>query len=87
MADFDNFRFHDLRHTAATLMVMGGVDVVTVKEILGHSRIEMSMRYAHPTTENKRKAVAVLESVFRKKVVINRSYEEKLIEAKEPSNY
>ncbi|TEU08521.1 MAG: hypothetical protein E3I52_01810 [Candidatus Aminicenantes bacterium] len=87
MADFDNFRFHDLRHTAATLMVMGGVDLVTVKEILGHSRIEITMRYAHPTSENKRKAVAVLESIFRKKVVINRSYEEKLIEAKEPSNY
>ncbi len=82
-----DFRFHDLRHTAATLMVMGGVDLVTVKEILGHSRIEMTMRYAHPTPENKRKAIAVLESIFRKKVVINRSYEEKLIEAKKPSNY
>ena len=47
----------------------------------------MTMRYAHPTPENKRKAVAVLESIFRKKTVINRSYEEKLIEAKEPSSY
>lgn len=44
----------------------------------------MTMRYAHPTPENKRKAVAVLESIFRKKVVINRSYEERLIEAKDP---
>lgn len=62
-----NLRFHDLRHTAATLMVMGGVDLVTVKEILGHSKIDMTMRYAHPTPENKRKAVAVLESVFKEK--------------------
>ena len=63
------------------------MDLVTVKEILGHSRIEMTMRSAHPTSENKRKAVAVLESIFRKKVVMNRSYEEKLIEATKPSDY
>jgi integrase len=54
-------RFHDLRHTAATMMVMGGVDLVTVKEILGHSSIEMTMRYAHPTTEGKMNAVRALE--------------------------
>ena len=54
-------RFHDLRHTAATMMVMGGVDLVTVKEILGHSSIEMTMRYAHPTTEGKMNAVNALE--------------------------
>ncbi len=63
-AKINDLRFHDLRHTAASLMVMGGVDLVTVKEILGHSTIEMTMRYAHPTPENKRKAVSVLASVF-----------------------
>jgi len=63
-AKIRDLRFHDLRHTAASLMVMGGVDLVTVKEILGHSTIEMTMRYAHPTPENKRKAVSVLVSVF-----------------------
>lgn len=46
----------------------------------------MTMRYAHPTPENKRKAVAVLDQFSGKKVVINRSYEEKLIEAKKPLN-
>ena len=66
-AGIPDLRFHDLRHTAATQMIMGGVDLVTVKEILGHSKIEMTMRYAHPTPENKRKAVAVLESVFKEK--------------------
>ena len=63
-AKIEGLRFHDLRHTAATLMVMGGIDLVTVKEILGHSTIEMTMRYSHPTPENKRKAVEVLASVF-----------------------
>jgi len=63
-ATIKDMRFHDLRHTAATLMVMGGIDLVTVKEILGHSDIQMTMRYAHPTPENKRKAVNVLASIF-----------------------
>lgn len=66
-AGIKDMRFHDLRHTAATLMVMGGIDLVTVKEILGHSSIEMTMRYAHPTPENKRKAVNVLAEIFGQK--------------------
>jgi hypothetical protein len=45
-------------------MVIGGIDLVTVKEILGHATIQMTMRYAHPTPENKRKAVEVLASLF-----------------------
>ena len=60
-AKLEGVRFHDLRHTAATMMVMSGVDLVTVKEILGHSSIEMTMRYAHPTTEGKMNAVNALE--------------------------
>ena len=63
-AGISDLRFHDLRHTAATLMVMGGIDIVTVSQILGHSSISMTMRYAHPTPENKRRAVDILASVF-----------------------
>ncbi len=54
-------RFHDLRHSAASMMVESGVDLATVKEILGHSSIEMTMRYTHPTTEGKMNAVKALE--------------------------
>ena len=60
-AKLEGVRFHDLRHTAATMMVMSGVDLVTVKEILGHSNIEMTMRYTHPTTDGKMNAVRALE--------------------------
>lgn len=62
-----DLRFHDLRHTAATLMVMGGIDLVTVSQILGHSTIQMTMKYAHPTPENKRRAVSVLASMIEAK--------------------
>jgi len=78
-AGISDLRFHDLRHTAATTLIMNGVDIVTVKEILGHSRIETTMRYSHPTPENKRKAVNVLATVFGQKVDTIRSYKENII--------
>ena len=63
-AGIRDLRFHDLRHTAATLMVTGGIPLVTVSQILGHATIHMTMKYAHPTPEDKRKAVNVLASIF-----------------------
>ena len=50
-------RLHDLRHTAASWMIEAGADLVTVSKILGHSSIQMTMRFAHPTPENMRLAV------------------------------
>ena len=58
-------RFHDLRHTVATKMVLAGVSLPVVKEILGHASIETTMRYAHPTPESKMDAVEALEGVIR----------------------
>ena len=75
-AGIHDFRFHDLRHTAATWMVAVGIDLVTVKEILGHANIKTTMRYAHPTPENKRKAVNALAAILGEKMDIIRSYEE-----------
>jgi integrase len=40
-------RFHDLRHTAASLMVMAGVSLRTVQQMLGHSTVQVTERYAH----------------------------------------
>ncbi len=47
-------RFHDLRHTAATLMIGNGVDLKTVKEICGHKDISTTMGYAHLLGDNLR---------------------------------
>lgn len=46
-AGIENFRFHDLRHTAATRLTWSNIDLTVVQEILGHASIQTIMRYAH----------------------------------------
>jgi integrase len=56
-----SFRLYDLRHTWATRAAMSGIDVVTFAAMLGHSRIQMVLRYAHPTQEHQSSAMEQLE--------------------------
>jgi integrase len=52
--------FHDLRHTFASHLVMKGVDIVTVKELLGHKTLRVTMRYSHLTARHMREAIYLI---------------------------
>jgi site-specific recombinase XerD len=59
--------FHTLRHTTASLLVMQGVDLTTVRDILRHKSIEMTLRYAHLAPAHRKAAVAALEQALKTK--------------------
>jgi integrase len=58
----DHFRLYDLRHTFATRAVASGVDLPTLSAMLGHTSIQMTMRYVHPAEEQKKIAAGKLEA-------------------------
>ncbi len=51
-ANLKDFRFHDLRHTAASYLAMNGATLVEISEILGHKTMQMVKRYSHLTQKH-----------------------------------
>ncbi len=55
------FRVYDLRHRFGSRSAIAGLDLATLKELMGHPNISMTMRYVHPTPEHKQQSVQKLE--------------------------
>ncbi len=56
-AQIEDFRFHDLRHTFASRLAMEGVDLMTIRELMGHKTMAMTLRYSHLSPGHRRTAI------------------------------
>ena len=63
-AEIVDFRFHDLRHTFGSQMVMQGVHIRTLQQLMGHKTIKMTMRYSHLSPEHVQEAMSRLDNVW-----------------------
>jgi site-specific recombinase XerD len=66
-AGIRDFTWHDLRHTFASRLIMSGVDLRTVKELMGHKSIDMTCRYAHLAPAHEQAAVERLVASPRRR--------------------
>ena len=64
-AGIEDFKFHDLRHTFASHVIMRGGSLKDVQELLGHKTVTMTLRYAHLSQEHKKNAVNLLNGLTR----------------------
>ena len=63
-AGLPKLRFHDLRHTCATLLIGNGLDYKTVSERLGHARASITLDiYHHSSTDQQKKAADLIDKL------------------------
>jgi len=70
-AEILDFRFHDLRHTFASQVIMKGGSLKDIQELLGHKTTTMTLRYSHLTQEHKRNVVNLLNGLTSDEVTKN----------------
>ena len=64
-ANLEHIRFHDLRHTFATVALQNGVDIKTVSGMLGHYSAGFTLdTYAHVTTQAQREAAKTMGNIL-----------------------
>lgn len=64
-AEIGNFRFHDLRHSAASYLAMNGASLAEIAEVLGHKTLQMVKRYSHLSESHTSKVVQSMnEKIF-----------------------
>jgi site-specific recombinase XerD len=64
-AKLKDFRYHDLRHSAASYLAMSGATLAEIAEVLGHKTLAMVKRYSHLTEQHTSKVVARMnEQIF-----------------------
>lgn len=69
-ASIEDFRFHDLRHSAASYLIMSGASIGEVAEILGHKTLQMVRRYSHISQPHAAKVVERMnQSIFAPKAI------------------
>lgn len=64
-AQIEDFRFHDLRHTAASYLAMSGATLAEIAEVLGHKTLAMVKRYSHLSEQHTIKVVARMNDNVR----------------------
>jgi integrase len=67
LANLEEVRIHDLRHTFASLAIKQGVDLYTVSKLLGHKNIATTTRYAHLQMDQLIKATNVVDQVWQER--------------------
>jgi len=61
----DDFVVHSFRHTILTRLGLSGADVFTIKKIAGHSSVQVSEKYVHPSSESKERAIEKMMAEYR----------------------